>query len=97
MATYLILNSIFICIVCLTLKISRRSITKPLLLTFLVLLILTAVFDNLIILASIVNYDPSKILGIYIGKAPIEDFMYSLLAVLLLPALWNILGKRSAR
>lgn len=45
------------------------------------LFVLTAVFDNLIVGLSIVDYDPAKILGIHIGVAPVEDFMYALLAV----------------
>lgn len=97
MATYLILNILFIAAVCLVFKITPKHITKPVLLTLLGLFILTAVFDNLIIVASIVGYDASKILGVYIGIAPIEDFMYSLLAALLIPALWHILGKRNAK
>lgn len=97
MATYLILNILFIVAVCLVLRVTPKRITKAMVITFLGLLLLTVVFDNLIILASIVGYDPSKILGIYIGKAPVEDFMYSLLAVLLVPTLWNILGKHNAK
>jgi len=60
--------------------------------TLIVLLVFTAVFDNLIIGAGIVAYDPSKISGIYIGIAPIEDFAYSVAAVLVLPTLWGLLG-----
>ena len=97
MATYLILNVLFIVAVCLVLKIAPKRISRAMLITFIALLVLTAVFDNLIILASIVGYDASKILGIYIGVAPVEDFMYSLLAVLLVPTLWNILGRRNAK
>jgi lycopene cyclase domain-containing protein len=57
-----------------------------------VLLVFTAVFDNLIIAAGIVAYDPAKISGVMIGIAPIEDFAYTLAAVLVLPTLWGVLG-----
>jgi lycopene cyclase domain-containing protein len=57
-----------------------------------ILLVLTAVFDNIIIALSIVGYDPAKILNIYVGSAPIEDFMYAILAVMLVPAIWRKLG-----
>jgi lycopene cyclase domain-containing protein len=50
------------------------------------------VFDSLIIAAGIVGYDTAKILGIYIGTAPIEDFMYALLAAVIVPALWKGFG-----
>ena len=59
-------------------------------LTLVVLIILTAVFDNLIIMLSIVDYDPSKILGLKVMNAPIEDFMYTLLAVIMVPAFWSL-------
>ena len=76
--------------------ISRRGRRPNLLLkyalTLLVLLVFTAVFDNLIIGAGIVAYDPAKISGIMIGIAPIEDFAYTVAAVLVLPTLWGVLG-----
>ncbi|RYF29253.1 MAG: lycopene cyclase domain-containing protein [Chloroflexi bacterium] len=52
-------------------------------------MIMTAVFDSLLIAVGIVGYDLDKILGIYIGKAPIEDFFYAILAAIIIPALWN--------
>jgi lycopene cyclase domain-containing protein len=50
---------------------------------------MTAVFDSIIVGLSIVSYDPSKILGIFVGFAPIEDFFYALFACLVVPLLWN--------
>jgi lycopene cyclase domain-containing protein len=47
----------------------------------LILMLMTAVFDNLIILAGIVSYDESKLSGIKILVAPIEDFAYTLVLV----------------
>ncbi len=55
-------------------------------------MVLTAVFDNLIILADIVDYDPRLILGLFVYKAPVEDFFYAILAVILVPSLWNRFG-----
>lgn len=57
-----------------------------------VLLVLTAIFDSLIIAANIVGYDHSQTLSIFIGKAPIEDFAYTVAAVILIPYLWRMLG-----
>ena len=94
MATYLILNLVFIVIVCVLVGISPSRPKKALLITFALLLILTVVFDNLIIIMSIVAYDTSKILGIYLGMAPVEDFMYAMLAVLLVPVVWRRLESR---
>lgn len=59
-----------------------------------VVLVLTAVFDNLMIAAGLFSYAPDLISGIAVGLAPIEDFAYPVAAVLLLPALWMLLGER---
>ena len=69
-----------------------RCFTTPIVL--LPMLILTAVFDNLIILAGIVDYDTTKLLGIYFGVVPIEDFAYTVVAVLLVPAIWKAVNKK---
>lgn len=90
--TYLILNCVFIaaCLGALVKYIRRPS--KAWWLTLLALIILTLVFDNLIIWAGIVAYDTSKLIGIYAGIAPIEDFFYAVLAVAIVPALWRFFG-----
>lgn len=64
--------------------------TKSWVITLGALLVLTAIFDSIIIWAGIVGYDSHKILGLYIGFAPIEDFFYAILAVLIVPILWNV-------
>ncbi len=61
-----------------------------------VLLVLTAVFDNLMISAGLFGYSADKISGAMIGRMPLEDFAYPLGAVLLLPALWLFLDRRSS-
>jgi len=61
-----------------------------------VLVALTAVFDNVIVGTGIVAYDGSKILGLRIGVAPVEDFSYAVAAALALPALWVLLRGRRA-
>jgi len=71
----------------------RRSRWAIFFLTLLPMLLITAVFDNLIILSKIVAYDPSKISGFLIGLAPIEDFAYTVAAVLIVPTIWWFLGK----
>lgn len=95
MATYIALNIIFIIVVGFLLKLKPRRLSKALLVTLAALLVLTLIFDNLIVGLSIVGYDPSKILGIKLGVAPIEDFMYALLAVMIVPSLWRTLGKQN--
>lgn len=55
-----------------------------------ILLILTAVFDNLMIQLGFFGYNPDWISGVFVGVAPLEDFAYPLAAVVLLPALWTL-------
>ena len=62
-----------------------------------VVLVLTAVFDNVMIAAGLFAYSDAHISGIRIGAAPIEDFTYPLAAVILLPALWSRLGRHHDR
>ena len=58
------------------------------------LLILTAVFDNVLVATGIVGYDPALISGAKIGVAPLEDFAYAIAAIILLPSLWSLLTPR---
>lgn len=53
-----------------------------------IMLVLTAIFDNVMISAGLFDYGQQTLLGWFIGRAPIEDFLYPLAAVLLMPALW---------
>lgn len=61
--------------------------------TTLVLLVLTAVFDNLMIAAGLFSYRREALAGPHIGLAPIEDFAYPLVAGFMLSALWLVLGE----
>ena len=95
MATYLIINLIVIVVAAVVFTKWLRRPSKACAVTLLILVLLTAIFDNVIIGAGIVNYNPHKILGVKIGLAPIEDFMYPLLAVIIIPALWRLFGGKN--
>ncbi|MCU1573263.1 MAG: lycopene cyclase [Micrococcaceae bacterium] len=56
-----------------------------------VLLVLTAIFDNVMIAAGLFSFNPDTILGLFLGLVPLEDFAYPAAAVLMLPALWILL------
>lgn len=58
------------------------------------LLILTAIFDNLMILAGLVGYGEAENLGLKVGLVPIEDFFYPLFVVLLVTAWWPHEGEK---
>ena len=61
------------------------------------LLVLTAVFDNVMIARGLFAYSDAHISGLRLGLAPVEDFAYPLAGVILLPALWYLFGSRRAR
>jgi lycopene cyclase domain-containing protein len=58
------------------------------------LLVLTAVFDSLMIAADLFRYDEGALAGARVWLTPVEDLAWPLAAVLLLPALWELLGGR---
>ena len=92
--TYLALNLTFMFIAFVILNlISRKSPWRAIGLTMLWMLLVTLVFDNVIIGLEIVGYDKSKISGILLGLAPIEDFAYTVVAVLAVSIIWTKLTK----
>lgn len=90
MATYLVLNIVVMAIVLgvmAWLKILRWDSVMLWLLVG--TLLLTAIFDSVIIGIGVVDYNFDKTMGVKIGYAPVEDFMYTILAVLMIPAIWK--------
>lgn len=75
---------------------TRRLNRRALGITALVLLTLTAVFDNIMIGVGLVDYGAAQISGVRLGIMPIEDFAYTVFAVLALPALWTLLRPASS-
>ncbi|MGO4385737.1 lycopene cyclase domain-containing protein [Specibacter sp. RAF43] len=65
--------------------------------TLVVLVALTAIFDNVMIGSGLFDYAGHTLAGVRVGLAPLEDFAYPLAASLLLPGLWLLLsGERPA-
>ncbi len=97
--SYWELNIIFLAVVAvcpLAAAVVKRSPHWPALaLAAAVVLVMTAVFDNLMISAGLVAYNAELISGSFIGVAPLEDFAYALAAAVGLPALWALLGERA--
>lgn len=94
MATYLILNLIFLTVV-LGVLAWRKVLTRgrAVWATLAVLMMTTIVFDSLLIYFGMFTYPADKILGIHVGLAPIEDLFYALLAGLVVPAIWKGLDR----
>lgn len=93
--TYAILSiSVLAALALVCVRTLRRLPLGPLALSAVALVALTAVFDNVIVGLHIVEYDDAKILGLLVPLAPIEDFAYALGAILLVPTVWTLLGRR---
>ncbi|MGV1034342.1 MAG: lycopene cyclase domain-containing protein [Microbacteriaceae bacterium] len=59
-------------------------------LTAVALVLITALFDNIMIAVGLFSYAPSALVGLHLGLAPLEDFAYPLVAALLMPTLWQL-------
>ncbi|WP_313356321.1 lycopene cyclase domain-containing protein [Microbacterium sp.] len=98
--SYVLLCAGFLALAAVVALVGRRRDRMPSALSLLVaaaaLVLLTAVFDNLMIAVGLFDYSSGHISGIRIGEAPLEDFAYPLAAVILLPALWSRLRRERA-
>jgi lycopene cyclase domain-containing protein len=105
--TYMTLSLVFLAIAAAVLAVAlatardRRSLlarwSLPTAAAAIALAVLTAVFDNVMIATGLMVYEPGHLAGILIGAAPIEDFAYPAAALLLLPAVWLLLGRLSRK
>ena len=103
--TYWALNALFLVVVLLLLfaavflrsqRAPRQRLSWPALgITAAVLLVMTAVFDNVMIGVGLVAYNASLISGAFVGIAPVEDFAYAVAAVVGLPSLWVLLDRKN--
>jgi lycopene cyclase domain-containing protein len=75
----------------------RRTTTMTGIVVGVVLVVMTIVFDNVIVGLRIVAYDPARISGLHIGFVPVEDLAYAVAAVLLLPSVAVLVGPRGGR
>ncbi|MFF2052194.1 lycopene cyclase domain-containing protein [Leifsonia sp. NPDC058194] len=103
--TYLWLSLVFLLIAALVLVLAlvrapdRRPLVRrwwlPVTIAGVLLAVLTAVFDNLMIGIGLMTYGDAHLSGVRLGLVPIEDFAYPLAGLLLLPAVWLLLRRRS--
>jgi lycopene cyclase domain-containing protein len=95
---YWALNAIFLGVVAVVaivaIVLRRPPRWASILLAGLILLVMTAIFDNVMVGVGLVGYDRQLISGVFIGVAPLEDFAYAIAAVVLLPSVWMLLGNR---
>lgn len=94
MTEYLQLNCLYLLLIFVSMKVyARGKVTRPILFTILAVIILTAVFDSLINLSGVEAFNSSKLLGLYVWHAPVEDFAYAIGSVLLVTLLWEYYDK----
>lgn len=62
-----------------------------------VLVLLTAVFDNVMIAAGLFTYPEEHLSGLRIGLAPLEDFAYPVCAAFLVPAVFVLLPAKERK
>lgn len=65
--------------------------------TVVVLLVLTVIFDNVMIASGLFDYAGHTLNGLRVGLAPIEDFAYPLGGALLLSGLWILFISKGTR
>jgi lycopene cyclase domain-containing protein len=94
--TYWALNAIFLGAVAVVTALAARRLNWAAVgVTAAVVLVMTAVFDNIMISVGLVAYNPELITGAFLGVAPLEDFAYAIAAIVGLPSLWVLLGSRT--
>jgi lycopene cyclase domain-containing protein len=96
--TYWLINIPFLVVAAVVLGVAlgRKATPRalPWLISAVIMMALTAVFDNAIIGSGLVAYDPQLLSGVMVGVAPLEDFAYTLAALMMIPALWHLLERR---
>lgn len=55
---------------------------------------LTIIFDSLCIALGIFLYNPATISGIKLGPMPVEDLFYTVVAMIIAPAIWKLYGSK---
>ena len=104
--TYTLISLGFLAVTVLALAIAlakradRRALIvrwrAPVIAAGIVVMILTAIFDNVMIASGLMEYGQETTSGLVLGLAPLEDFAYPLAALILLPAVWLLTRKQTS-
>jgi len=90
MFTYLIIDAVFIFVTVIVISIFNVKLDiKKIMIVTASLILLTTLFDNLLIGLHLYSYNPRLIIGLHIGRVPIEDFAYPIVAAIIVPWLWE--------
>lgn len=92
---YLALNAVFMLMAFVILNVViRKSPWKIISWTLLIMVLVTLIFDNLIVALGVVDYDTDKISGVFLGLVPIEDFAYTVVSVLAVSSIWHLMTRK---
>jgi lycopene cyclase domain-containing protein len=69
----------------------------PVAVTLAVLVVLTVVFDSLMIAADLFRYDAASLVGARVWLTPVEDLAWPVAAALALPSVWVLLTPARVR
>lgn len=95
--TYTLLNLIFIApavIIAIVAYQKNEALFRQSAWLFVPLILMSIFFNNILTSIPIITYDTTKLSGLYLGSAPAEDFAYTLVLVILIPALWSLIREK---
>jgi lycopene cyclase domain-containing protein len=69
----------------------------PMVIAAVALIVMTAIFDTVMIAVGLFHNDQQALIGLAIGLAPVEDFAYPIAGAILLPSLWLLIPGRRTR
>lgn len=96
--TNIVMNAgVLVVLLAVSAPVLRRLRPSAVVATVVLLCVLTTVFDTIMIDVGLYEFDPDKILGLYVWGAPVEDFAYAIAAAVGMPVLWTVLSRRRER
>lgn len=99
--TYWMLNALFLAAVAVVVTaavlLKRSPRWRAVLITLGIVLLMTAVFDNIMIGIGLVDYNPELTEPARLGVAPLEDFAYAIAAAVALPTVWALAAPASRK
>lgn len=99
--TYALLVAIFGAAALALLLVARRRLPRgavlALLVAFAALVVLTVVFDSLMIASDLFSYGSDHLSGLYLWLAPVEDLAYPAVSLLVVVAAWSLVPARPRR
>jgi small toxic polypeptide LdrA/B/C/D len=84
-------------VVALSIHATGQGWGRAVLLAMAALVVLTIVFDSLMVSVGLFHYDPTRALGVDVWLAPVEDLTWPVASAVLLPSMWALSGRVRSR